>query len=161
MRSVFILSIAPRMLLETLRIFQCDNLKHVIIDTEDHDSGGDNLGNVFPKLKNLHIGDCKQLEYIIGHYDDDHQNHTEIHLHLPALESLCLCNLQSLVAMCPNQYHTTFPPLKELLLDKCSQVANVKSMGDFITHHSVTRYVDSTTIKVSIPTFIYLGCLLL
>ncbi|CAL5202541.1 unnamed protein product [Lathyrus oleraceus] len=147
-KSIFVLSIAPRMLLETLIIKGCDKLKHIIIDTEDHDNADDNnLGNVFPKLKVLSIEDCIRLEYIFGHYNDDHQNDIEVHLHLPALECLRLSNLQNLAAMCPKQYHTTFPPLKELVLDNCLQVADMKSIGDFISHHLVSRSVDGTITK--------------
>ncbi|AES70762.1 hypothetical protein MTR_3g062050 [Medicago truncatula] len=107
MKSVFILSIAPRMLLETLWIINCDELKYIIIDTDDHDNNGNNLCNIF------------------GHYTDDRENENEIHLHLPAaLERLKLSSLQSLIGLCPKQYHTTFPPLKELKIDQ--------HIGDFI-----------------------------
>ncbi|XP_039687983.1 probable disease resistance protein At1g58602 [Medicago truncatula] len=147
MKSVFILSTAPRMLLETLCISNCDELKHIIVDTGENDSGGNNLGNVFPKLKYLYIGDCEKLEYILGHYTHDHQNLLKIDLHLCSLESLSLCNLPSLVAICPKQCHITFPPLKNFELKNCSQVSTVKSISDFITHHSVTRFVDNTIIK--------------
>ena len=76
------------MLLETLTISQCGELKHIIIDIGDHDnSGGNNWGTVFPKLTRVKVEDCEKLEYIIRHFTDDHQNHTEIHLHLPALET--------------------------------------------------------------------------
>jgi len=138
MKSVFILSIAPRMLLETLSIDNCDELKHIIIDTGDHDSGDTKLGNVFPKLKLLIIENCVLLEYIIGHYTDDRdQNQREIHLYLPALENLYLCNLPSLVTMCPKQYHMTFPPLKYLELNNCG---------------------DGTIIKVSLFLYIFVVC---
>lgn len=133
------------MLLERLTICKCDELKHIIIDIDDHDNSGNNLCNVFPKLKELYVDNCVQLEYIIGNYTGDHQNDNEIHLHFPALEGLYLKNLPSLVAMCPKQYHTTFPPLKELKLDQCSQVANVKSIGEIM--------------KVSLLISIYLCCL--
>jgi hypothetical protein len=147
MKSVFILSISPRMLLETLTIKNCDELKHIIIDTGD-DSGGNNWGNVFPKLKWVSVDDCVQLENIFGHYGDDHPNQVEIHLCLPVLEELTLLNLPRLVGMCPKQYHTTFPSLKELVLDECAQVA-VKSIGDFI-NHTVTKSVNGTAMKVSL-----------
>jgi hypothetical protein len=148
-KSVFILSIAQRMLVETLTIRNCDELKHIIIDTGDHDSGGSNSwGNVFPKLKRLYVEDCMQLEYIFGQYTDDQQNHIETHLHLPALQCLKLHNLPSLVAMCPKQYRAKFPPLKQLELEKCSQVA-IKSIGDFIIR-SDFESLDSTIMKVSL-----------
>ncbi|XP_073224627.1 uncharacterized protein [Cicer arietinum] len=156
-KSVFILSVAPRML-ETLTITNCDELKHIVIDTEDHDSSGNNWGNVFPTLKRLHVQKCMQLEYIFGHYTNDHQNHTEIHLHLPALQYLNICNLSSLVAMCPKQYRPTFPSLKELELKNCSQV-DIKSIGDFIIH-SVSKSQDSTIMKeLSVKHFIPLESL--
>jgi len=157
-KSVFILSIAPRMLLETLWISCCNELKHIIIDTGDHDNtGGNDWGTVFPKFRKVEVEDCKQLEYIVGHYTDHHKNHIEIHLHLSALECLHLWHLPSLVGMCPKQYHTTFPPLEELYIINCSQFA-IKSIGDFITHHSETRSVENTLIKVSLFLYIFVAC---
>jgi hypothetical protein len=157
-KSVFTLSIAPEMLsLESLTIAYCDELEHVVIDIGD-DSGGNELGiNVFPKLKKLHVQCCWKLKYIFGHINasDDHdQNNNEIQLHLPALKSLNLVILPSIIGICPKQYHTTFPSLQELILGECSQV-DVKSIGDFTFHTSVSRYQDSTTIKVHTPLSMY------
>lgn len=148
------------MLLETLAIEDCDELRHIVIDTSDHDStiGGNNLGNVFPKLKELYIENCNQLEYIFGHYTGDHQNHPETHLHLLALERLQLINLSSLVAMCPEQYHTTFQKLKFLELKNCPQVTKVKSISDFLTHPSLTRSTNNTIIQVSLFLYIFVVC---
>jgi len=127
MKSVFILSIAPRMLLESLTISKCDELKQIIIDTGDHDNtGGNDWGTIFPNLRNVKVEDCEKLEYIIGHFNDDDQNHIEIHLHLPVLETFVLHNLPGLVAMCPKQYHTTFPPLKELVHNNCGDSKIIK-----------------------------------
>ncbi|KEH34538.1 LRR and NB-ARC domain disease resistance protein [Medicago truncatula] len=157
MKSLFNLSTAPRMLLETLNIWNCNEWRHIItIDNGDHqdNTDGNNWGTVFPKLRKLNVYNCAQLEYIIGHYNDGHQNNTKIHLHLPELEDLYLENLPSLVANYPKQYHTTFPQLKKLVVEECPQF-----IGDFLTHHSVTRSVDDTIIKVFILISIYLCCL--
>jgi len=64
-------------MLEYLIIEKCDELKQIIIDTGDH-NGGNNFGNFFPRLKRLYVEECMQLEYIFGHYNHDHQNHTEM-----------------------------------------------------------------------------------
>ncbi|GAU33592.1 hypothetical protein TSUD_359700 [Trifolium subterraneum] len=120
MKSVFILSIDLIMQLETLKIMNCDELKHVIIDTGDHNTGGNNCVNVFPKLKELNVEDCEQLEYIFGHDTSDHQNHMEVQLHFPELTDLRLFGLPSLIATCPKQYRA-FPSLKSLELGKFSQ----------------------------------------
>jgi hypothetical protein len=153
-KSLFILSIAPKMSLESLTIYRCDELEHVVVDIGDG-SGGNELGiNVFPKLKALHVYYCEKLEYIFGNMnasDDYDQNNSEIQLHLPALKSLDLVNLPSLISMSPRQYHTTFPLLNNLLLSKCSQV-DVKSIGDFT---STSRHQDSTAIKVCTPLSMY------
>lgn len=123
------------MLLEVLVIRRCQELEHIIVDTGDHDStGGNNYGNVFPKLKELVVDDCIQLEYIFGHYTNDDQNHTENHLHLSSLKYVYLLELRSLVAICPKQYHTTLPVLNILVLKNCS--------------HYVSRSVNCTTMKV-------------
>ncbi|WJX37121.1 hypothetical protein P8452_24922 [Trifolium repens] len=138
------------MSLESLTIYRCHELEHIVVDIGDG-SGGNELGiNVFPKLKELYVHSCEKLEYIFGRIntsDDDHeQNNNEIQLHLPALETLKLVKLQSLISLCPKQYHTTFPPLKELEVGKCSQV-DVKSIGDFTFLTSISRYQDNTTIE--------------
>ncbi|GAU38861.1 hypothetical protein TSUD_154240 [Trifolium subterraneum] len=145
MESVFTLSIARRMLLETLTVEKCGILKHIIIDTGD-DSGGNNLDDVFPKLKELYIQNCWYLKSIFGHYNDDHDHPNQIEIHLPALECLHLFYLPRLVAMSPKQYHTTFPSLKDLAFQKRPQVA-AKCIGDCISNSVTTRCVDGTTIK--------------
>ncbi|XP_058722070.1 probable disease resistance protein At4g27220 [Vicia villosa] len=119
-KSVCMLSFASRMLVETLRIEHCDELKHIIVGTGDDESGGNNRDNVFPKLETLYVQNCRKLEYIFGHYTEDHSNHNEIRLHLPALQCLRLCALPSLVAMSGKQYDVTFSPLKEFELVECS-----------------------------------------
>ncbi|XP_045791683.1 uncharacterized protein LOC123886409 [Trifolium pratense] len=122
MKSVFILSIDLIMQLETLAIMNCDELKHVIIDTGEHNTGGNICVNVFPKLNKLFVEDCAQLEYIFGHDTIiNHQNYMEIQLHFPELRDLHLVGLPSLIATCPKQYRITFPSLKSLELGKCSQ----------------------------------------
>jgi len=66
-KSIFILSTAPR--LESLRVWNCDELRHIItIDIGDrHDiTSGNNWGTVFPKLRNLVVVNCVQLEYVVG-----------------------------------------------------------------------------------------------
>jgi hypothetical protein len=150
MKSVFILSIDPIKQLETLRIMNCDELKHIIIDTGDHNTGGSNCINVFLKLKELHVEDCAQLEYIFGNDTNDNQNHIEVQLHFSELRWLKLCNLPNLVTMCPKQYRITFPPLKILKLKDCSQADVVKSV-----FHSVSEYMDHTIIKVSFFPYIF------
>ncbi|CAJ2640456.1 unnamed protein product [Trifolium pratense] len=144
--SVFIPSIAPRMLLETLTIRNCDELKN-IIDFGDYESGSNNWGDVFPKMKELYIEDCPKMDYIFGHDTNDHQNHVEIQLQLQLLELKCLslCNLPSLVAMCPKHYRIRFPPLAKLELNKCSPDA-IKSMSNFKVD-PVSESLDSTIRK--------------
>jgi len=126
-KSVFVLSITSRMMLESLTIENCDELMHIIVDNGGS-SGSDNI--VFPKLKELKVENCGKLEYIFGHIDDsnDHQNHN---LHLPALKFLKLRSLPSLTGVCTKNYRTTFPALAELELIDCSQL-DTKSIGDFI-----------------------------
>lgn len=135
-KSVFVLSITSRMMLESLTIRNCDELKHIVVDIGDG-SGNDNI--VIPQLKELYVENCGKLEYIFGNFDasDDHQNHN---LHLPALKCLKLSSLPSLTGVCTKNYRTTFPTLSELELRDCTQV-DIKSIGDLIvkvpTHLSI------------------------
>ncbi|CAJ2640479.1 unnamed protein product [Trifolium pratense] len=140
-------SIATKMLsLESLRIYDCDELEHIVVDAGDG-SGGNKLGNVFPKLKDLYVFSCEKLKYIFGHINaSDDQNSNEIQLHLPALKTLKFRRLSRLMGMSPKQYHITFLGLKELDLKGCSQV-DVKSIVDSTFPTSISRYHDSTTIK--------------
>ncbi|XP_061336747.1 probable disease resistance protein At1g61300 [Gastrolobium bilobum] len=143
--SVFILSIAPTMVLETLIVQHCRKLKHIIIDNGD-DSGGKDWGNVFPKLRKLSVSFCRKLEYIFGQYPDDHQNHNEIHLHLPALKYLYLFNLPNLIGISPKNYRTSSPPLTGFELNECSQLT-IKCIGDLMVQMD-SRQQDATTTKV-------------
>ncbi|CAI8595878.1 unnamed protein product [Vicia faba] len=93
--------------------------EYIIVDIGDDESGVNNLVNVFPKLKRLYVRDCKQFKYIFGHYTERHRYDNEIHLHLPTLQSLELCNLPCLVAICPKRYCTTFSSLKDLKIVEC------------------------------------------
>ncbi|PNY13999.1 putative CC-NBS-LRR resistance protein, partial [Trifolium pratense] len=150
-KSVFILSIARIMSsLESLTIESCYELKNIVEDIGD-DSGRGNI--VFPKLKKLEVENCEKLEYIFGIHINasvHHQNHhinEVIHLHLPALESLELRSLPSLMGVCVKNYCTTFPPLTVLQLFECPQVVT-KSIGDFVCSSiSNPRDSTSTTIK--------------
>ncbi|XP_045823749.1 uncharacterized protein LOC123916351 isoform X2 [Trifolium pratense] len=154
-KSVFTLSIAPKMSLESLTIKKCYELEHIVVDIGDG-SDRNELGNVFPKLKMLKVEECEKLEYIFGHNDASdhhhhHQNHNNevTHLHLPALEKLHLHSLPSLIGMCTKNYHTTLPTLIEVKVIECPKVA-IKSIGDFmVTNYSMISISQeiSTTIK--------------
>jgi hypothetical protein len=151
-KSVFELSIAPKMSLEALVIRDCHELELIIVDIGDG-SGGSNV--VFPKLKELYIANCKKLEYIFGHNNasDDHQNHINevIHLHLPALEGLLFNDLPSLIGMCTKNYRTTLPSLTEVKLEY------IKSFGDFTVPYSISITQKISTIKVPLfPSLIHL-----
>ncbi|XP_027337495.1 uncharacterized protein LOC113851223 [Abrus precatorius] len=139
-KSVFILSIAP-MMLETLRIEDCDELQHIIVDITD---GDNNLSYVFPKLKKIIVKSCRQLEYLFGSCDD-HQNH-KINVDLPVLESLCLRDLPCLIGICSKNYSTTLPPLMKFVLNGCSQIS-IKSIGDFILSLSNTSIKELSETK--------------
>ncbi|XP_061375401.1 probable disease resistance protein At1g61300 [Gastrolobium bilobum] len=150
--SVFIMSITPTMMLETLIIRECDELKHVIIDTKD-DRGGNNWGDVFPKLEKLLVKECGQLEYI---FEIQLQNHNEIQILLPALKYLEFHKLPNLIGICSENYRITFPLLTEFTLSECYQFS-IKSIGELSVHDS--RELGTTTIKVPTPLSIYLCCL--
>ncbi|XP_027337494.1 uncharacterized protein LOC113851221 [Abrus precatorius] len=137
-KSVFIFSIAPVML-ETLRIQDCDELQHIIVDITD-DLGDSDLIYGFPKLKEIYVKGCRQLEYIFGCWVDDHQNHNKRNLDLHVLESLRLHDLPSLIGICSKNYSTTLPPLKKFEHNGCSHIS-IKSIGDF------TLSLSNTSVK--------------
>jgi hypothetical protein len=61
-KSVFTLSVAQKMLsLESLSVFNCDELKYII---EEDDDENKEISNVFPKLRTLAVIKCNKLEYV-------------------------------------------------------------------------------------------------
>ncbi|CAJ2640457.1 unnamed protein product, partial [Trifolium pratense] len=121
-KSVFIPSIASRMLLETLTIRNCDELKN-IIDFGDYDSGSNTLCNVFPKLKELYIEGCPKMEYIFGHYTDDHHNHVKIQLIgslFPKLEVLDIEGCPLLEYIFPFLFFHELPVLETIKIRRCA-----------------------------------------
>ncbi|CAJ2640390.1 unnamed protein product [Trifolium pratense] len=140
LKSVFTLSVASKMLLlESLAIYNCDEMEHIVLDNGDGSSTGVNI--VFPKLKELVISSCEKLEYIFGNI-----NASDLHnyLHLPALRSLYLSGLPSLIGMGTKNYHTILSHLAKITINRCPKVDN-KSIGDFV--YSMSKSQDSTTIK--------------
>ncbi|XP_057448951.1 uncharacterized protein LOC130740376 isoform X2 [Lotus japonicus] len=132
-KSIFIVSIARAMLLEKLSIKECDELKHIII-------GIDDCGDVFPKLKDLEVRDCENLEYIFGHYSLDNQNREDINLHLPSLRRFIAEKLFNFIGICSENYWITLPPLTLFELIECPKYSK-KSIGDFFDR------LDSRHIK--------------
>jgi hypothetical protein len=155
-KSVFMLSIAQKMSLESLTIYHCDELEHIVVDNGDGSGIGVNI--IFPKLKNLNIFNCKKLEYIFGDINagDDQQYHHQNHLHIPALKFIEFYNLPSLLGM-GTKIYTMLSHLEVVKISKCPQVSN-KSIGDFV--YSMSKAEDTTTTKVLYtPLSIYLYCL--
>ncbi|KAK2422023.1 putative disease resistance protein [Trifolium repens] len=137
-KSVFTLSVAQKMSsLESLTIFGCYELEHIVVDIGDG-SGTTGVNIIFPNLKELKVSDCEKLEYIFGHINaSDHQyHHHQNHLLLPALISLYLSFLPSLIGMGTKNYHITLPHLVELNLTRCPQVV-----------YSMSKSQDTTTTK--------------
>jgi hypothetical protein len=145
-KSVFTLSIALKMLsLESLTIAHCNELKNIVVDNGDGSGIGVNI--IFPKLIELDVYFCKNLEYIFGHINagDDHPYHHKNHLHIPALKCLKFNKLPRLIGMGTRNYHITLIHLLELHLECYFYVAN-ESIGDFV--YSISKSQDTTTIKV-------------
>lgn len=130
------------MLLEKLSIKKCDELKHIII-------GIDDCGDVFPKLKELEVRDCENLEYIFGHYSLDNQNREDINLHLPSLRRFIAEKLFNFIGICSDNYWITLPPLTLFELSECPKYSK-KSIGDFFDR------LDSRHIKVCTYFHIYI-----
>ncbi|GAU27249.1 hypothetical protein TSUD_125290 [Trifolium subterraneum] len=118
----------------------CSISLHIVVDIGDGSGTGVNI--VFPKLKELTVIGCKKLEYIFGHINaSDLQNY----LRLPALISLYLSSLPSLIGMGTKNYHMMLSHLGDITLIGCPHVDN-KSFGDFV--YQMSKSQDSTTIKL-------------
>jgi hypothetical protein len=160
------------LLLETIVIASCGNLKHIFGQHQDvelaslkalslyrlpnfigifpesyhsFEGSSHSISNiVFPKLKELVVIYCVKLEYIFGHINaSDH--HRQNHLHIPALKCLKFNKLPRLIGMGTRNYHITLIHLLELHLECYFYVAN-ESIGDFV--YSISKSQDTTTIKV-------------
>ncbi|XP_028758776.1 uncharacterized protein LOC114717746 [Neltuma alba] len=144
--------------LERLCIESCDSLEHILTeDVKEIVDGSEyqNYENAFPKLKELKIGNCKQLEYLMPISFTKSLSHLEylrvygndelrslfgqapyegLNLNSPqiiefsALKYLQLENMQNIISICPKNYHPTWPSLEELGLRNCLRF-NIKSIN--------------------------------
>jgi len=134
-KYLFKSSIASSLMLESLRIEQCDGLEH-IIDIED-EYGKESLNAIFPNLRQLLVCDCRQLKYMLGQYPVVNQACEEIHIHLSSLEFLSLRNLPNFVSICAtNNLTMTWPSLKEFHSDSC-----LTAPTDSREHFSISKKV--------------------
>jgi hypothetical protein len=136
-KSVFVLSIATKMLLlESLTIAHCNEMKHIIVDIGNSGTG---VNIVFPKLKRLQIFLCEKLEYIFFGQINANDHHHENHLHLPSLQCLQFNNLPSLIGMGTKNYHTMLSRLEVISLIECPQLVANESIGDQNSMHMHTQ----------------------
>ncbi|KAI4306726.1 hypothetical protein L6164_029979 [Bauhinia variegata] len=150
--SVFTCGVAQSLvLLERLKIFYCDSLKHIMTDDQKMRS----TMLVFPKLKSVRIYQCDELEYLLSvsfaqgllqlenlnvsyakmlkhvfgqslsNHEDQNKNTFQI-IDLPVLNNIQLYTLPNLISVCPENYYLTWPSLKELSWKYCP---NLKMMS--------------------------------
>ncbi|KAF7815616.1 putative disease resistance protein [Senna tora] len=81
------------------------------------------------KLQHLSIVEASELKYIFGQHDhgDHFSLQNEIHIEFPLLEVLELEALTNLVGICPKNYQTSFPSLREEYCVGCPKFTNVGS----------------------------------
>ncbi|XP_017433213.1 uncharacterized protein LOC108340379 isoform X2 [Vigna angularis] len=117
-RYLFKLSIASSLMLEILRITECDGLEY-IIDTDD-EYGKENMKAIFPNLKELYVYKCFRLKYMFGQYHEANKDYKEIHVQFSALEILSLHDLPNFVSICStNTLTVTWPSLKNFHCYSC------------------------------------------
>ena len=83
-----------------------------------------NWDAIFPNLISLSVVNCEQLEYMIGQYPLDNENHKEIHLHFPTLEELYLKDLPNFISICASKNTCTLPVLNRQKVRECKEMSN-------------------------------------
>ncbi|XP_027343123.1 uncharacterized protein LOC113855691 [Abrus precatorius] len=111
-----------------------------------HDEDRKNCTSIFPKLKEISIRGCDQLEYVIGpnHHEDDGRN-LEFHMDFPALEELTLIRLSKMINICPRSYVVSLPSLKHFGLDTCPQYNSVTDLVMSLYSRQLHRTTNKDT----------------
>jgi Leucine-rich repeat (LRR) protein len=147
---LFTLAVAQNLAqLEKLQVLSCPALKHILIDDDDREEiiVYDHRP-LFPKLKELHVRECSELEYIIpitlaqglvqlecmeivcNHKlryvfgqstHKDGQNQNEIKIELSALQELTLVILPNINSICPEDCYLMWPSLLSFNLQNCAE----------------------------------------
>ncbi|XP_054812830.1 uncharacterized protein LOC129313598 isoform X3 [Prosopis cineraria] len=115
-------SIFPK--LEKLEIWDCKDLEFLFPST---------LFGGLKNLKFLTIKNAPELKYIFGKYPlEDHllnlNQNDELQFDLPALEVLCLGDVQKIISICAMNYYLTWPSLHMVVLENC----NIESFTDLM-----------------------------
>ncbi|KAI4308637.1 hypothetical protein L6164_031693 [Bauhinia variegata] len=123
LKSLFTVAVAQSLqMLQILKITECRRLKHIIgdadvnakeeiITVDDHQK----CTNAFPKLELLMVQECKDLEYLGGHWL----------LNLCSLKKLNVTYCRSLKSLFTLSTAKTMTSLEELFIKKCSSLKEV------------------------------------
>ncbi|XP_054818576.1 uncharacterized protein LOC129318075 isoform X2 [Prosopis cineraria] len=148
LKSLFSVSIAKTVMLERLKIGNCEELKHIITN-EVEDDDHLNCTSIFPNLESLRIWNCNKLEFIFpstffgglqklksigihgaselkhvfGKYDPEdyvsnENGNNEPHINLPALETLSLQEVPNIISIHIKKYHLECPSLQTVKAPK-------------------------------------------
>ncbi|XP_054813412.1 uncharacterized protein LOC129314062 [Prosopis cineraria] len=114
--------------LENLTVRECHKLK-CITTHEGDDQVGKTYCSIFQRLENLHIEDCKELEFLLlSEQNPSYQNQNdELQFNLPALEILHIEDAPEFNSICAKNYKLVLSSLQKLYLKKCS----IKSLIGF------------------------------
>ncbi|XP_054779483.1 uncharacterized protein LOC129287294 isoform X2 [Prosopis cineraria] len=156
--SLFTLSVASSLkLLEILEVHKCDALEHIVTDEGHYGSDHLNVSSIFPNLRQVYVWECSHLEYIFpdfysrdltdleainirsvekmkyvfGKCHADQNHNVQIELNFPAIKTLYLYGLPSVVGICVENYHVKALHVEDISLKHCPQLP-IKFFIDFL-----------------------------
>ncbi|XP_028803921.1 uncharacterized protein LOC114758992 isoform X2 [Neltuma alba] len=167
MTSVFTYATARTMvLLEVLKVRDCNALKHIIRDEEEDDilslgplfpqlkqvsvKGCDHLEFILPasfvgflELESLEVEDAGELKYIFGIYNHEgiqSRNGIQMVIDLPILKVLKLTDLPNIINICPQNCHITWPNVAKACIRRCPQLSSISDLDSEVSQQDGDQF---------------------